>query len=567
MGLEKMNITTLKNILRLKKILSTLIKYGFGGVVSELNIFPWFSFVGRVFARKSGKGLTTPERIRLVLEELGPTFIKLGQVASTRADILPPEWLEEFKKLQDDVPSFDFKEVKRVVEVSLKAPIKKNFASFEERPVASASIAQVHYATLHDGTEVAVKVRRPGIEKTINADISVMRTLATLLHKHVPASRRYRPTEVVAEFARVINNELNLTIEGSNATRFGRLFKSDPHVKIPQVYWDYTSDEVLTMERISGVPLDETEKIKSMGLDVKKIAINGLKAFFRQVFEFGIFHGDLHPGNIFTSSEGTIIYLDFGIVGRLDKDMRAYLAGILYSLIKQDYRRMAVIHRDMGLIGKDVDIHEFENALRDITEPIFGKSLVDINISTLLMKLIDTARRFEMTLQPNLLLLQKSMVIIEGVGRQLYPDINMWEVAKPLVTKWMIKEKFSPGNYVEGGREFVHDLGSTVLDLPGQLHTLLTTTLKDELKIGFIHHGIDGLSGEIAATGRSITGGLVLASVILSSTLIAVFAGESVPTFLSLPYPATLGFIISGLLGIRLWNTHRRERRRRELGI
>jgi len=562
-----MKITTIKNILRLKKIVTILIRYGFGGIVSELNIFPWFSFISRLLSRKEGKGLSVPVRIRLVLEELGPTFIKLGQVASTRADILPPEWLEEFKKLQDDVPSFDYKEVKRVVEFSLKGPINKHFAHFEKVPVASASIAQVHFATLHDGTEVAVKVRRPNIEKTITADISVMRTLARLLYRHVPAARRYRPTEVVDEFARVINNELNLTIEGSNATRFGRLFKNDPHVKIPEVYWDYTSDEVLTMERISGTPLDEAETIKGKGLDVEKLAVTGLHAFFRQIFEFGVFHGDLHPGNIFTSDEGVIIYLDFGIVGRLDKDMRRYLAGMLYSLIKQDYRRMAVIHRDMGLIGKKVDIHEFENALRDITEPIFGKSLVDINISTLLMKLIETARRFEMTLQPNLLLLQKSMVIIEGVGRQLYPDINMWEVAKPLVTKWMIKEKFSPGPYVESGREFVHDLGSTVLDLPGQFHTLLTTTLKDELKIGFIHHGIDGLSGEIAASGRSITGGLVLGALIIASALITVFAGEDVPKLFGLPYPGSVGFIISAVMGLRLWNTHRRERRRRELGL
>jgi ubiquinone biosynthesis protein len=560
-----MDITTLKNILRLKKIASTLIKYGFGGVVSELNIFPWFSFVSRIFKRKSGKGRSVPERIRLVLEELGPTFIKLGQIASTRADILPPEWLEEFKKLQDEVPGFPFKDAKRIVEISLKGTLTKHFAEFDERPIASASIAQVHYAVLHDGTEVAVKIRRPGIEKTINADISVIRTLAKLLTRHVPAARRYKPIGIVDEFARVIGNELNLTIEGSNATRFGRLFKSDPQVKIPEVYWDYSSDEVLTMERISGVPLDEIEKIQAMGLDVEKLATNGLKAFFRQIFEFGVFHADLHPGNIFTSDTGVIIYLDFGIVGRLDKDMRRYLAGMLHSLIKQDYRRMAVIHRDMGLIGKHVDIHEFENALRDITEPIFGKSLMNINISTLLMKLIETARRFEMTLQPNLLLLQKSMVIIEGVGRQLYPDINMWEVAKPLVTKWMIKEKFSPGPYLEGGREFVHDLGSTILDLPGQMHTLLTTTLKDELKIGFIHHGLDGLSGDIAASGRSITGGLILAAIIIGSSLITVFADATIPEFLGLPYPASVGFILSALLGIRLWNTHKRERRRREL--
>ncbi len=563
-----MRINTLRNILRLNKIITTLIRYGFGGLVAELRIFPVFSFLHRLLIlTRPGRGLTVPERVRRVLEELGPTFIKLGQVASTRADLLPPDWIEEFKKLQDAVPPFGFEDAKRVVEASLKAPLADKFSSFDEAPVASASIAQVHYATLHDGTEVAVKVRRPGIEKVVDADIAVMYTVARLLYRHIPASRRYRPVEVVDEFSRVIHNELDMTIEGSNAACFRRMFRDDPHVRIPEVYWSHTSKEVLTMERISGTPLDEVERIREKGLDIRELSKNGLRAFFKQVFEFGTFHADLHPGNIFTTDEGVIVYLDFGIVGRLDRNLRRYLAGILFCLVRQDYRRMALIHREMGLIGKDVDLQEFENALRDITEPIFGKTLEEINISALLMKLIETARRFNMKLQPNLLLLQKSMVIIEGVGRQLYPDINMWEVARPLIYRWMIKEKISPKSYIESGREFAEEFASTVFDLPGQLHSLLTTAVKDELKVGFVHHRLEVLSNEVNTAGRRLAAGLVLSALILASSLMAVFAGNEVPRLLHLPFPSTLGFILAGVIGLRLWASSRLEKRERDLGL
>ncbi|HHD10944.1 MAG TPA: hypothetical protein ENK42_00750, partial [Deltaproteobacteria bacterium] len=360
-------IHAFRNIMRLNRIVTILVRYGFGWLVAELRIVPFFSFFKRVLTwGRPAKGLTTAERIRCVLEELGPTFIKLGQVASTRADIFPPDIIEELKKLQDAVPPVSFSEVKKVVERSLKMPLKKAFKDFQRKPVASASIAQVHYAVLHDGTEVAVKVKRPNIEEIIDADLSVMFFLAKLIYRHIPASRRYRPVEVVEEFSRVIHNELDLSIEGSNATIFARIFRDDPTVKIPAVYWEYTTQDVLTMERVGGIPLDEAERIREKGLDIKKIAENGIRAFFKQVFDHGIFHGDLHPGNIFTTDEGVIVYVDFGIVGRLDRRLRYYLATMLFHLVRQDYHRMALLHREMGLIGKDVDIFEFENALRDI---------------------------------------------------------------------------------------------------------------------------------------------------------------------------------------------------------
>ncbi|MBI5562710.1 MAG: 2-polyprenylphenol 6-hydroxylase [Deltaproteobacteria bacterium] len=547
-----MSLQTIKNIRRLNKIVRTLIRYGFGGLVGEMRLIPFIGTAERfLLIRKKGRGLSAPQRLRLVLEELGPTFIKLGQIASTRADLLPPDWVEEMKKLQDMVPPFPFEDVRTTVDRSLKAQLCASFASFDPAPVASASIAQVHFAELKDGKKVAVKVRRPGIGAMIEADVSVMRTVAGLLEKYVPVSRQYRPIEVVEEFARVIATEQDLTIEGVNINRFGTLFKGDARVQIPHVYWDYTTAEVLTMERLYGTPIDESETIMGKGLDVRKIAMDGVELFFRQVFEFGVFHADLHPGNIFVRDDGVIIYLDFGIVGRLDRDLRHYLASMLYYLVRQDYCKMAKLHREMGLIGEDVNLSEFEEALRDIAEPIFGRTLEQISVAALLMKLIHTARHFKMVLQPNLLLLQKSMVIIEGVGRQLYPDINMWEVAKPLIYRWMIREKLSPKAFADKGLKEAGEMFEAVFDLPVQTSELMKRALREELKIGFVHHRLDPLINEIGDAGARIGAGFIAGSLVIAATIFAVWAKGQGPGLLGVPALAWVGYGLAVIAALR----------------
>lgn len=556
-----MTTRTLRNIRRLNKIAVTLIRWGFGGLVTEIRLLPFISTIDKIFvSRKKFEGLSIPERIRKVLEELGPTFVKLGQIASTRADLLPADWVQEFKKLQDMVPPFPFEEVKKTVERSLKAPLPSRFSSFDPVPVASASIAQVHHAVLIDGTEVAVKVRRPGIGDVIDADMSVMHIFASLLERYVPPSRRYKPSEVVSEFERVITNEQDLSAEGVNINRFYNLFKGNPDIQIPRVYWDYTTEEVLTMERVSGTPIDEIEKLKAKGIDVKAVAIKGLGLFFRQVFEFGVFHADLHPGNIFVRDDGVVIYLDFGIIGHLDRDLRKYLAGILYYLVRKDYYRMAMIHREMGLIGEDVHIHEFEEALRDITEPIFGRTLEQINISSLLMKLLHTARRFNMTMQPNLLLLQKSMVIIEGVGRQLYPDINMWEVAKPLIYRWMMREKFSPKSVLGRGRERADELIGAALDMPVKFNNVLTKTLREDLRVRFILERFDEAVDEIEYAGRRVAGGFLAGALVVGASVIMVFSGRNARSLFGVPVLSLLGFALAIVLGIRFLTGDGRKR-------
>lgn len=543
----------ISRIKRLYAIIASLTKYGFGGLVRELHVFPMFSFFRKALMPKAGRGLSVAERIRLVLIDLGPTFIKLGQVASTRADLLPYEWIEELKKLQDDVPPFEYSEVEKIIKRTTGATIEENYRSFDETPIASASIAQVHFAILKDGTEVAVKVRRPGIEETIDADVAVMYTVADLFIKYVPVAKRYRPLEVIREFSRVIHNELDLSVEGGNLTRFKKIFKDDEKVKVPEVYWKLTTTDILTMERIHGVPIDEVEAIEAMGYDIKEVAERGIQAFFKQVFEHGMFHGDLHPGNIFVGKQGEIIYLDLGIVGRLDRNLRRYLANMLFYLVKEDYRKMAIVHREMGLISKDVDIVHFEEALRDIAEPIFNRKLDEINISTFVMKLIMTAKKFQMKLQPDLLLLQKSMVIIEGVGRQLYPGINMWEVAKPLIYKWMIKEKASPKAILERSGESIEEIADATLSLPRQVNTTLDRLLREDLRIGFIHHKLDPLANEIDNAGKMVAYGFIVSSLILGSTIIGVFAGPEIPRYFGLPGFSIGGLGLAAFLYLKLW--------------
>jgi len=556
-----MSAGAIKNLKRLNQIVVTLIRYGFGDIARELRVLPSFvPAVERLFVSKKAQGLSTPVRLRLVLEELGPTFIKLGQIASTRADLLPADWVEEFKKLQDMVPPVPFEEVKKAVEDSLKAPIGSKFSSFETTPVASASIAQVHFAELFDGSKVAVKVKRPGIEPVIAADLSVMDTVASLLEKYIPAARRYRPREVVSEFERVIKNEQNLSVEGVNINRFYSIFKDDPNIQIPRVFWDYTTADILTMERINGTPIDEVEVLKSRGVDIKEVAIRGIAIFFKQVFEHGIFHADLHPGNIFVRDDGVIIYLDFGIVGRLDRDLRKYLASMLYHLVRADYYRMALVHREMGLIGNDVSLSEFEEALRDISEPIFGRTLEQINISGLLIELLQTAKRFNMKLQPNLLLLQKSMVIIEGVGRQLYPDVNMWEVAKPLIFKWMAREKLSPRMLFEKGREKLEEIIETAYDLPVNFNTLVKRTLREDIKIGFVHHRLEEVTAELDNAGRRIGGGIIVAALVIGASLVAVFSKDAA-TVLGVPVLSGAGYAVAAIMGYRLFRIGRRNGR------
>ncbi len=505
----------LKNIVRMRKILNVLIKHGFGDFVEQLNIGKVLT-LGRFFRRQVEPKYSRAARARMVIEELGCTFIKFGQILSTRVDLLPPDWAVEFKKLQDDVPPFTFEEVVRVIEEDQKQPLSEIFDEFEETPCASASIAQVHFAKLKDGKEVAVKVQRPGIGKTISADIAILYTLAALIEKYMPAFRQYEPVTVIRQFEQTIGKELDFTTEGPHAGRIQRIFKKNEDVIIPKVYWKQTGKRVLTMGRGYGTVIDEVETLRAKGIDIKKVAETSIKAFFIQVFDHGYFHADLHPGNLLVSDEGKIIYLDFGIMGRIDDDTRKYLARMLFSLIKRDFRQMAKVHLDMGLINPDTDLRAFEDELIEITEPIFGKPLNEINISELIVKLLGTAVNFDMKLQPSLLLLQRSMIIMEGVGREFYPDLNIWKIAQPFMISWMKKE-ISPQRKLEETKAVTKELVRIGAALPNQVSETLSRLNEGRLKIDFAHVNLDNLVEKVEEHGNDLYEGIIIAALVLGS--------------------------------------------------
>ena len=536
----------IKNIVRMRKILNVLIKHGFGDFVDQLRIGKVLT-LGRLFGRKKEHTLSRAARARMAIEELGSTFIKFGQVLSTRVDLLPSEWATELKKLQDEVPFFPYEAVVNVIEGDLKRPLDQIFDNFDEKPCASASIAQVHYAKLKDGSDVAVKVQRPGIEKTISADLAILYTFASLVEKYIPLFKRYEPLLVVNQFEQTITKELDFTIEGAHAGRMQRIFRKDERVIIPKVYWPYTGKRVLTMERVYGTAIDEIEILRQKDIDFKKVAENSIKAFFLQVFDQGYFHADLHPGNLLISDDSKIIYLDFGIMGRIDDDTRKYLARMLFSLIKRDFRQMARVHLDMGLIPAGTDLRAFEDELIEITEPIFGKQLNEINISELIIKLLSTAVNFEMKLQPSLLLLQKSMIIMEGVGREFYPDLNIWKIAQPFIMGWMKKE-ISPQRKLEETKDAARELVKVGAGLPVQIKDALSMLNSGDLKIDFAHMNLDPLNEKIEAHGSDIYYSIIIASLVIGSFYVIV--SPKGPQFYDMSAIGLIGFSVAAMMVI-----------------
>lgn len=393
--------------------------------------------------------LTRGERLRLALETLGPIFIKFGQILSTRRDLLPDDLADALKHLQDNVAPFDGKVAKGLVEKGLGRRTSDIFSEFGIEPLASASIAQVHAARLLNGKDVVVKVIRPGIEKTIDQDIALMLIVAQLLERYWSDGKRLHPVQIVKDYEKTIFDELDLQREAANASQLRRNFIHSDLIYIPEVYWDYTNQDVLVMERIYGMPVADVEALKNAGVDLKALSERGVEIFFTQVFRDSFFHADMHPGNIFVSesnpSNPQYIAIDFGIVGTLTPEDQNYLARNLLAFFKRDYRQVAELHISSGWVPENTRVDEFESAIRTVCEPIFERPLKDISFGQFLLRLFQTARRFNMEVQPQLVLLQKTLLNIEGLGRQLYPDLDLWNTAQPFLENWMKQRMAPPG--------------------------------------------------------------------------------------------------------------------------
>ena len=498
-------------------------------------------------------------RLRVALEQLGPVFIKFGQALSTRPDILPPEIAAELRKLQDKVPPFDGAEARAIVERNLGQPIGKVFDTFDDRPLASASIAQVHAARLKGvdgalGLDVVVKVRRPGIAERVERDVALLHTVANLAAKVPDHGKRLRPKEVVAEYENVIRDELDFVREAANASQLRRNWLGNPHIYHPIIVWEHTTEEIMVMERINGVPIDQTDKLRELGFDFEKLAERGVEIFFKEVFYYNFFHADMHPGNVMVDPERPTdpryLALDFGIVGSLTPDDQRYLAENFLAFFNQDYRRVAELHVESGWVPADTHVGDFTGAIRAVCEPLFDKKLGEISFGNMLLRLFTVARRFNMTVQPQLVLLQKTILQIEGLGRQLYPELDLMKTAKPIMEQWL-RDRMNPVKALEQAKlqlpALMADLPRVAQHLRSQLDDGPNAPLRRKDLEQFAAH-----QARLQAKARYTTAG---AALVLSAALIFGLDGFR-PVMLG---DAPLLSWILGGAGVGLWLLGRRR--------
>jgi ubiquinone biosynthesis protein len=506
-------------LIRLVRIFAIAVSYGLHEFMPPMR----GDFVLRLLA--GPKPEPRGQRLREAFEELGAIFVKFGQVLSTRRDLLPLDIADELAKLQDQVPPFDPELAFAEIERSLGRRVGDVFASLERQPVASASIAQVHLGWLKDGREVAVKVLRPGVEREIAKDLALLQTAASLVERLSPEGRRLKPREVVAEFARHLDEELNLLTEAANASQLRRNFRNSPLLAIPEVHWDLCSERVMVMERMHGVPISQIALLREKGIDLKALARAGVEICFTQVFRDGFFHADMHPGNILVdigenaegSLKGRYVALDFGIVGTLTEVDKNYLAQNFLAFLNRDYRRVAQAHLDAGWVPSSTRIDQFEAAIRAVCEPVFARPLKEIYFGRLLLRLFQTSRRFNVEIQPQLVMLQKTLLNIEGLGRELDPDLDLWTTAKPFLERWM-NEQIGWRGLVRTLRHEAPYWANTLPQLPRLLHRALA-----EDRLGALRLSVERLAAENARRNDLLAALLVVAIVALVLLGIGLF--------------------------------------------
>ena len=535
---------------RLIYISWVLLRHGLDELILATHLFRPFRIL-KLFApwmwfpRRGARGV----RIRQALEDLGPIFVKFGQILSTRRDLLPDDIANELARLQDQVPPFPDSLARQIIETALGQSIDQVFAEFEPTPFASASIAQVHGARLHDGRKVVVKVLRPNIYSVIRRDLGLMYIIANRFERYWSLGRQLRATEVVHEFEKTILDELDLMREGANASQLRRNFLQSPLLYVPDVYWEYTRTNVMVMERIQGIPISNIEQLRAAGINLKTLAESGVEIFFTQVFRDSFFHADMHPGNIFVSNEGQYLAVDFGIMGSLNPSDQRYLAENFLAFFNRDYRRVAELHIDSGWISKETRIEEFESAIRTVCEPIFNKPLSQISFGHLLLRLFQTARRFNMEVQPQLVLLQKTLLNIEGLGRQLYPDLDLWQTAKPYLERWM-RDQIGPKAFIKHLKANVPMWAERLPQIPNMVYEVLEQSKAGNLRMQLQDQQIQSLHQELRRANRRTYGAILGGSLLISATLLAAFDGYAKTMLGDLPLATWLlgGFGVAILL-------------------
>jgi ubiquinone biosynthesis protein len=508
-------------------------------------ISPWTWF-------QRGSDLTRGARLRLALIELGPIFVKFGQAMSTRRDLLPAGIADELAKLQDDVPPFSGAVARAMIERSYGEPLETRLQDFQETPLAAASIAQVHAARLADGREVIVKVLRPGMKATIELDVEVLYTIAGMAERWWTPSRRLKPREIVREYEKTILDELDLMREAANASQLKRNFAGSPLLYVPEIYWDHCRADVLVMERIRGVPIGDIARLRELGTDFRRLAENGVEIFFTQVFRHNFFHADMHPGNIFVLLDDPAMpryaAVDFGIVGTLDLRDQRYLAENFLAVFDRDYRRVATLHVQSGWVPADTRVDEMESAVRTICEPIFDRPLKEISFGTVLLRLFEALRRFDGQIQPQLLLLQKTLLNVEGLGRQLYPELDIWQTASPVLRQWM-RDRVRPRNVLRELRRGFPDALEILKALPPLARRAIELAQDGKLRLEVDTRALDELRTTLSEHSQRSDRIIIGASLLVAAVL---WFGLRL-------YPRWFGLLI-GICGLVAWIRARTRR-------
>ncbi len=532
-------------LVRLFEINRVLIRHNLDELIYAIPAFRPLRFIYHLspWNWKDSKRDPKPVRIRRALEDLGPVFVKFGQILSTRRDMLSNDLANELAKLQDDVPPFSGVESRKIIEKSLAKSINECFVDFDETPLASASIAQVHTAKLHNGQDVIVKVVRPGIDETIRHDIDLMFFIAKMIERFSKLGKRLRPVEVVQDYEQVIFDELDLGREAANASQLRRNHKGSPDLYVPDIYWDYCTREVMVMERIHGIPIGNIQALHDQNINMKVLAERGVEIFFTQVFTHNFFHADMHPGNIFVDKANPdnpkYIAVDFGIMGTLEASDQRYLAENLHAFFNRDYKRVAEAHIESGWVPAETKASEFEAAIRTVCEPIFQLPIKEISYGKLLLRLFQTAQRFNMEVQPQLVLLQKTLLNIEGMGRELYPDLDLWVTAKPFLQRWM-DEQSGIRSLFNGAKTNLPKFIEQLPHMPVMINEVIKQIHSNQLNTQIESRQLEEIKKEIKAANRrnvlSFAGGTLLIVAVLSS----------------MPFLSSQAASVIGLIGIFL---------------
>jgi len=536
---------------RFRQISAVLVRYGFGEFLDRAGLGTIFQRTRRLFLRRPAAiiQLNYCQRIRQALEELGPTFIKLGQVLSTRPFLIPPDLVLELSKLQDQVGPFPFVQAQNIVEQELGKPLSETFTSFEEKPIASASLAQVHRASLSNGSTVAVKVQRPGIKSVIEADMNILKTLADLAVRHIPESRPYDPQGLVEELAKTTRQELDFVNEGQNIEIFRTNFAELPEVRIPKVFWPLTTPLVLTTEFIQGIKISELSQLKARGLDPKLIAQRGAEIVCKQVFDYGFFHADPHPGNILILDNNIIAPLDFGMVGTLSESQMEELSDILSAFVEGNVQRIVRVFLESEIVDENANLRRLEIDISSFLHRVKRQPLGRLNMKDLFWDAYQIFKRYDMKARAELMLLSKALVTYEELARSLDPDFQMAEQIKPYVSK-LIKKRFAPGQFIKDSIGGLSDIRKLASDLPFEVKRILQKSRKGEMTLEMRHKDLDKLMLEIDRSSNRLSFALIIAAIIVGSSLIIKLEiGYKVFGFSVL---GLLGFLFAGILGVGL---------------